>query len=62
MWAIAALMVTFITGGGVASGKTPRRLHDLLVLATLFTFARAYVVQLRAMTVNARLMERFLSD
>ena len=29
MWAIAALMVTFIMGGGVASGKTPRWLHEL---------------------------------
>jgi hypothetical protein len=62
MYAIAILMVTFIMGGGVASGKTPRWLHDTLAAATIILFARAYYVQLRAMDENARLMEKYLSD
>lgn len=62
MWAITALMVTFITGGGVGSGRTPRLLHDVLVVATLATFIRAYVIQLRAMDENASLMEKYLSE
>ena len=62
MWAIAALMVLFITGGGVPTGKTPRLVHDALVLVTLFTFLRAYWIQLHAMTENARLMEKYLAE
>ena len=61
-YAIAALMVTFIMGGGVASGKTPRWLHTTLSSVCLVLFARAYYVQLRAMDENARLMEKYLSD
>ena len=61
-YAIAALMVTFIMGGGVASGKTPRWLHNTLSTISLVLFARAYYVQLRAMDENARLMEKYLSD
>src|SRR3954447_22732303 len=41
-YAIAALMVTFIMGGGVASGKTPRWLHTTLSSICLVLFARAY--------------------
>lgn len=62
MWAITALMVTFITGGGVPSGKTPRLVHDALALATLLTFVRAYWIQLQAMDENAKLMEKYLAD
>jgi len=62
MWALTAIMVTFIMGGGVATGKTPRLLHDALALTTLFLFARAYWIELRAMDENARLMEKFLRD
>ena len=36
-YAMAVLMVTFIMGGGVATGKTPRWLHDLLAIAKLLT-------------------------
>ena len=62
MWAMAAIMVTFIMGGGVGSGKTPRWLHDALAAVSLLMFARAYVIQLRAMNENASLMERYLKE
>jgi hypothetical protein len=62
MYAIGILMVTFIMGGGVASGKTPRWLHDALAAACIVLFSRAYYVQLRAMDENARLMEKYLKD
>ena len=62
MWAIAALMVTFIMGGGVVSGKTPRWLHDASAVVTLVFLARAYVIELRAMMENAVLMEKYLRD
>ena len=61
-YAIGALMVTFIMGGGVASGKTPKWLHLTLTSITLVLFARAYYVQLRAMDENARLMEKYLKE
>ena len=62
MWAMTAIMVTFITGGGVGSGKTPRWLHDAFTAATIFMFARAYVIQIKAMNENATLMERYLKE
>ena len=62
MWAIAALMVTFIMGGGVVSGKTPRWLHDASAFVTLVFLARAYIIELRAMIENASLMEKYLRD
>ena len=62
MWAMTAIMVTFITGGGVGSGKTPRWLHDALTAISIFMFARAYVIQIRAMNENASLMERYLKE
>src|SRR5688572_17886356 len=62
MWAMAAIMVTFIMGGGVGSGKTPRWLHDALAAVSLLMFARAYVIQLKAMNENASLMERYLKE
>ena len=62
MWAMTAIMVTFITGGGVGSGRTPRWLHDAFTLATIVLFLRAYVVQLKAMYENASLMERYLKE
>ena len=62
MWAMTAIMVTFITGGGVGSGKTPRWLHDAFTLITIFFFVRAYVIQIRAMNENANLMERYLRE
>jgi len=62
MYAMAVIMVTFIMGGGVGSGKTPRWLHDALAAASLFMFARAYWVQLQAMQENASLMEKYLKD
>ena len=34
MYAMAALMVTFIMGGGVARGKTPHWLHIALFAAS----------------------------
>jgi len=62
MYAIAILMVTFIMGGGVPSGKTPRWLHDALSIGSIVLFGRAYYVQLKAMDENARLMEKYLKD
>ena len=61
-YAMLVLMVTFIMGGGVASGKTPRWLHDAFSIASLLLYARAYWVQLQAMTANADLMQRYLRD
>ncbi len=62
MYAMVALMVTFIMGGGVSTGKTPRWLHDALAFGTLLLFVRAYWVQLQAMAANADLMQRYLRD
>ena len=62
MWAMTAIMVTFITGGGVGSGKTPVWLHDALAAVSAFMFARAYWIQIRAMNENATLMERYLKE
>src|SRR3954454_21527893 len=62
MWALTAIMVTFIMGGGVAHGQTPRWLHDALAFTTLLLFARAYWIEIRAMDENAKLMERYLRD
>jgi hypothetical protein len=62
MYAMAVLMVTFIMGGGVASGKTPHWLHLSLFIASLAMYCRAYWVQLQAMVENAGLMEKYLRD
>ena len=61
-YAMAALMITFIMGGGVATGKTPRWLHLTLAIVSVVLYARAYWVQLQAMTENASLMERYLKE
>lgn len=61
-YAMAVLMVTFIMGGGVASGKTPHWLHLTLVIASIAMYCRAYWVQLHAMIENASLMEQYLRD
>jgi len=62
MWAMAAIMVTFITGGGVGQGKTPVWLHDALSALSIVMFARAYVIQIRAMNENADLMSKYLKS
>jgi len=62
MYAMTALMITFITGGGVASAMTPRWLHDALSFTTLALFVYAYWVQLQAMMSNADLMQKYLRD
>lgn len=62
MWAMTAIMITFITGGGVGSGKTPVWLHDALTAVSVLMFARAYWIQIRAMNENATLMEKYLKD
>lgn len=61
-YAMALLMITFIMGGGVASGKTPHWLHLGLSIASVAMYGRAYWVQLQAMIENARLMEKHLRD
>jgi hypothetical protein len=61
-FAMAVLMVTFIMGGGVSTGKTPRWLHLTLSAATIAFYARAYWVEIQAMERNARLMKQYLSD
>lgn len=62
MYAMLVLMVTFIMGGGVASGKTPHWLHLSLFIASLAMYCRAYWLQLQAMVENASLMEKYLRD
>lgn len=62
MWAMATIMVTFITGGGVGSGRTAIWLHDALAALSIFMYARAYWIQIRAMNENATLMERYLKE
>lgn len=62
MWAMTAIMVTFIMGGGVGSGKTPHWLHLAMSIATVLLFARAYWMQIRAMTENSELMGRYLRE
>ena len=61
-YAMLVLMVTFIMGGGVASGKTPKWLHLSLSLASVAMYGRAYWVELQAMQENASLMEKYLAD
>src|SRR5207248_8205271 len=41
-YAMAILMVTFIMGGGVGSGSTPRWLHLTLSAASILLYLRAY--------------------
>ena len=62
MYSMAALMVTFIMGGGVASGKTPHWPHITLFAASAAMYGRAYWFQLHAMMENAALMEKYLRD
>ena len=62
MWAMTAIMITFIMGGGVGSGKTPHWLHLVMSIATILLFARAYWMQIRAMTENSELMGRYLRE
>jgi hypothetical protein len=62
MWAMAAIMVTFIMGGGVSSGRTPLWLHNALTALSVAMYARAYWVQIQAMNENATLMEKYLKD
>ena len=62
LWAMAAIMVTFIMGGGVGQGRTPIWLHDALSALSVFLYARAYVIDIRAMNENANLMERYLRE
>jgi hypothetical protein len=61
-FAMAVLMVTFIMGGGVTSGKTPVWLHNILAAASIILYARAYWIEVRLMDENAKLMERYLAD
>ncbi|HEX9406199.1 MAG TPA: hypothetical protein VF975_02705 [Thermoanaerobaculia bacterium] len=61
-YAMAVLMVTFIMGGGVSTGKTPRWLHLTLSAASIALYARAYWVDLQAMEKNARLMDEYLRE
>jgi 4-hydroxybenzoate polyprenyltransferase len=62
MYAMIALMATFILGGGVHTGKLPIWTHQLLVALSIFMFLRAYVIEHRAMEANARLMEQYLAE
>ncbi len=61
-FAMAVVMVTFIMGGGVASGKTPKWLHLTLTAASIVLYARAYWIEINAMQTNARMMEEHLTD
>lgn len=61
-YAMFVLMITFITGGGVGSGRTPLWLHDVLTIATIVMYARAYWIEIQAMTTSADLMEKYLRE
>lgn len=61
-YAMAVLMILFIMGGGVATGKTPKWLHLTLAAAAVVFYARAYWIEIQAMQKNADLMEQYLSD
>jgi hypothetical protein len=61
-YACLILMTTFIMGGGVSTGKTPKWLHNALSAASLLIFLRAYWVEINAMNANADLMGRFMRD
>lgn len=62
LYTMLVLMVTFIIGGGVHTGKVPAWLHHVMSIASVLMFARAYWIELRAMMENATLMERFLKE
>lgn len=62
MWAMAAIMVTFIMGGGVGQGRTPVWLHDALAALSVVLYARAYVIDIKAMNENADLMSKYLKN
>ena len=61
-FAMAVLMVTFIMGGGVSSGKTPVWLHNVLAAASIALYARAYWIEVRLIDENSKLMEKYLVD
>jgi preprotein translocase subunit YajC len=42
----------------VAAAKTPKWMHLILAFVAVGMYLRAYLVQLRAMDENARLMEK----
>jgi hypothetical protein len=58
-YATAALMVTFIMGGGVKGGQTPVWLHDVLAYVSILLIARAYASEIGAMNDNAALMNEY---
>ncbi len=60
-YAMAVLMIAFIMGGGVSTGKTPRWLHDILAFLSLAMYMRAYWIEIHAMNENAELIERYLA-
>jgi hypothetical protein len=62
MYAMLTIMVTFIFGGGVHTGKLPVWSHQLMAAMSLLMYARAYWIELKAMNANADLMARYLSD
>ena len=61
-FAMAVLMVTFIMGGGVSSGKTPVWLHNVLAALSIIFYARAYWIEVRLMEENSKLMEKYLRE
>ena len=61
-YAMFMIMITFIMGGGVSTGKTPHWLHLTEVILTIVLFARAYWIEINAMSASATLQERFMRD
>jgi hypothetical protein len=57
MLAMAAVMTTFIVGGGVATGVVPRWMHALLFYATLAIQIRTLVVEAAVVADNEQLMQ-----
>lgn len=62
MWAILAVMVTFILGGGVHRGSFPPWMHTVTAVISAYYLGRAYWIEAKAMNSNAELMDRFLRE
>jgi hypothetical protein len=61
-YTMAVIMITFIMGGGVSSGKTPLWLHNVSAAVSILMYMRAYWVEINAMNESASMMERYLAD
>ncbi|HVT01822.1 MAG TPA: hypothetical protein VHL58_00430 [Thermoanaerobaculia bacterium] len=72
-YSMMVIMATFILGGGVHRAMIVHQvgsmswiayiwIHRFMTIASIAIFAWAYVVEIKAMEENNRLMERFLTE